>query len=193
MPHHTWSTCRTCGGLLDVTTERQQSRHSGCTATTEERRAASYLDAIHSGDTAAQARIEAEFDVADQAERTRNLLAAALYYATRWAWPVFPLRPGDKRPLTEHGFKDASRDPDRIRAWWKATPQANIGVPTGLAFDVLDVDWRRSDGSPSDVGETWEKLREPPTALPDIHGQAITARSGLHVLFEPQKGENNRQ
>jgi len=56
--------------------------------------------------------------------------------------PVFPCVPGGKRPLTAHGFLDASADPDVINFWWRRQPDANIGVPTGAAggIDVVDVD-----------------------------------------------------
>jgi hypothetical protein len=70
------------------------------------------------------------------------LLRAAVFYARRFKWPVFPLRPHTKEPLTEHGFKDASLDLARIVSWWEDCPTANIGVPTGIIFWVLDVDPR---------------------------------------------------
>ncbi|SMX69692.1 Primase C terminal 1 (PriCT-1) [Brevibacterium sp. 239c] len=54
--------------------------------------------------------------------------------------PVFPCQPGGKRPLTEHGFHDATRDPDQTEAWWRKHPTANIGVPTGTASGVVVVD-----------------------------------------------------
>ncbi|WP_449280376.1 bifunctional DNA primase/polymerase [Leucobacter sp.] len=54
--------------------------------------------------------------------------------------PVFPCVPGGKRPLTEHGFHDATTDPDQIAAWWRQHPTANIGVPTGVASGVVVVD-----------------------------------------------------
>lgn len=56
--------------------------------------------------------------------------------------PVFPCVPGGKRPLTVHGFQDASSDTDIVRSWWRRWPDANIGVPTGSAsgIDVVDVD-----------------------------------------------------
>ncbi|MDR2566705.1 MAG: bifunctional DNA primase/polymerase [Bifidobacteriaceae bacterium] len=58
--------------------------------------------------------------------------------------PVFPCQPFGKRPLTRHGFLDATCDPERVRAWWRRFPEANIGVPTGPAsgLDVVDVDAR---------------------------------------------------
>lgn len=54
--------------------------------------------------------------------------------------PVFPCVPGGKRPLTEHGFHDATTDPEQVEAWWGGHPQANIGIPTGAASGVLVVD-----------------------------------------------------
>lgn len=53
--------------------------------------------------------------------------------------PVFPCRP-DKRPLTGHGFKDASTDPAQITAWWTEFPAALIGVPTGESSGLLAID-----------------------------------------------------
>lgn len=70
-----------------------------------------------------------------------SLLEAALAYANR-GWPVFPCDPKNKRPLTRHGFKDASTNSSQIETWWSQWPTAMIGVPTGRAtgFWVLDVD-----------------------------------------------------
>jgi hypothetical protein len=67
-------------------------------------------------------------------------VAAALAYAGR-GWPVFPCKPGSKQPATPHGFKDATTDPGRIRAWWQRHPHANLAIATGAPGpDVLDVD-----------------------------------------------------
>src|SRR5690606_39406787 len=54
--------------------------------------------------------------------------------------PVFPCVPGGKRPLTGHGFHDATTDPGQVAAWWRQHPQANIGVPTGVDSGVVGVD-----------------------------------------------------
>lgn len=68
------------------------------------------------------------------------MVRTALAYAAA-GWPVFPCKPGSKEPATDHGFKDASVDPDVIRWWWQRTPDANVAIATGAPGpDVLDVD-----------------------------------------------------
>ena len=74
-------------------------------------------------------------------------LAQALKYAAH-GWPVFPVVPGEKIPVTPHGFKDATTDPAQIRAWWSANPGRNIGVATGRPGpDVVDVDHHGTAGT----------------------------------------------
>ena len=84
-----------------------------------------------------------------------ELAAVALALAER-GWPVFPLRPGSKRPALHgetrcprtgpcagghRGWEQrATTDPDRIRRAWTAGP-FNIGIPTGRAgLLVIDLD-----------------------------------------------------
>ena len=70
-----------------------------------------------------------------------QLLQAALGYAARGV-PVFPCRADNKRPHTQHGFKEASTKPSQIEAWWQRWPDAMIACPTGSAVGawVLDID-----------------------------------------------------
>ena len=75
-------------------------------------------------------------------KKTISLLDAAVFYARRLHQPVFPLKPREKIPLTPHGHKDATRDEKLIREYWSQYPNANIGIPTGLDFWVLDIDPR---------------------------------------------------
>jgi hypothetical protein len=71
-------------------------------------------------------------------------LRQALAYAAA-SWPVFPCKPGSKEPDTAHGFKDATADSGRIRAWWRERPARNLAVATGAPGpDVLDVDVREA-------------------------------------------------
>jgi len=72
----------------------------------------------------------------------------ALWLASN-GFAVFPLQVRSKEPLTAHGFKDASRDPAQITAWWTAEPRANIGVATGTASGVLVVDIDGAEGEAS--------------------------------------------
>ncbi|WP_308465207.1 bifunctional DNA primase/polymerase [Rathayibacter soli] len=54
---------------------------------------------------------------------------------------VFACVPGSKRPLTSHGFHDASVNPRLVADWWARWPEANIGLPTGGdRVDVVDID-----------------------------------------------------
>src|SRR5205823_5115091 len=55
--------------------------------------------------------------------------------------PIFPCY-SNKRPACEHGHKDASADPDRIRELWAGKTGLLLAVPTGAAsgISVLDVD-----------------------------------------------------
>jgi hypothetical protein len=53
---------------------------------------------------------------------------------------VFPCRPRTKWPATPHGCKDATLDPDVVRNWWTANPNANIAVATGEISNVFVLD-----------------------------------------------------
>src|SRR5688572_17858780 len=47
---------------------------------------------------------------------------------TRNGYYVHPLAPKGKTPIAAHGSNDATRDEATIRAWWEATPNANVGI-----------------------------------------------------------------
>ena len=59
-------------------------------------------------------------------------------------WYVFPLGVKSKSPdgnLAPNGFKSASNDPEQIKAWWTASPDANIGIDLGRSnLTVFDFD-----------------------------------------------------
>ena len=58
-------------------------------------------------------------------------------------WAVFPCAPNEKKPLTAHGFKDATRSHFRAMQWWSQSPNANIGIATGEVsgkIAIVDVD-----------------------------------------------------
>ena len=57
---------------------------------------------------------------------TARLASAAFRYALR-GLHVFPLAPGTRIPMKgSHGYLDATREADTVRAWWQASPTANI-------------------------------------------------------------------
>jgi hypothetical protein len=181
-----YTTCRDCGATLHTT--NNDTIHPGCTPqpTKVERLAREWLEAIEIGDinnaTIKQEQID-EFDA-----RPPRLLDAALAYAA-WGWPVFPLKPHSKHPATPHGFKDATTNPDRIRAWWTTHPDCNIGLPAGHHFDVIDIDV--PEGAHSFV--TLRAQEDPRTGrgpIPDCHGQVATASGGIHLYVTPT-GEGN--
>ncbi len=55
---------------------------------------------------------------------------------------IFPCKAAEKRPLTQHGFHDATSDVEQITQWWARWPEANIGMPTGSrsGLEVVDID-----------------------------------------------------
>jgi len=107
-----------------------------------------------------------------------TLLDAALRYADAGLL-VFPLEPREKRPcgqLVPTGFKQASTDPQIIADWWRAVPEANIGLPCQLnRLCTLDVDAR--DGGL----EAWAAFRAN-RKLPKTWA-ATTGGGGLHFCF----------
>jgi hypothetical protein len=64
----------------------------------------------------------------------------ALKYAAK-GWHVFPLQPRGKQPIIKGGFLSATAAEDRIRDWWRDTPDANIGLwPGQSGLLVIDID-----------------------------------------------------
>lgn len=107
-----------------------------------------------------------------------GVLAHAASVYTAAGIPVFPCAPGQKRPLTVHGFRDATTDPAQIAAWWGRHPEANIGIPTGTVIGVLDVDVHAT-GSGYPILRTLQR-----EGLIGGWGQAVRSPSGgLHLYY----------
>lgn len=167
-----YSQCSDCKELLQVCWVGQQT-HPHCRQTEEELKLRAFVDAAQRGDDAAADQLEREINRAP----TVPLGSAALWYASQ-GWPVLPLLPGDKRPATKNGLHDACTDRERIRAYWQAHPEANIGLRTGVKFDCVDIDGKLGFESASTV------------EFPPVHGKVMTPR-GAHLYILPT-GIGNR-
>lgn len=110
-----------------------------------------------------------------------NVASAALGYAAQ-GLAIFPCNPTNKRPLTPHGFKDASTDTDTVRGWWARWPNAMIGMPTGQTSGVwvLDVD---------DVPLFAESRRNLPPTRRVMTGKGFH----LHWRYDPAQPVRNAQ
>lgn len=110
---------------------------------------------------------------------------AALAYAERLEWPVFPLAGKVPAIAGGRGCLDASTDCDVIRGWGRQFPDANVGLAAGerAGFWVLDV-----DGS---IGaETIEELEHAHGELPRTP-MCFTGGGGQHWFFSWQPGLRN--
>ncbi|MCC6785785.1 MAG: bifunctional DNA primase/polymerase [Planctomycetes bacterium] len=125
----------------------------------------------------------------------------ALAYAA-CGWHVFPLhslradgrctcpdvdcppRKRGKHPRTTHGLSDATTDPARIRGWWRAWPDARVGIscgPSGLCVVDLDI------GDGKDGEAAFAALRGLELDGADLI--ASTPRGGRHLIFAMPPGE----
>ena len=107
---------------------------------------------------------------------------------TKNGYKVFPCN--GKAPITAHGFKNASCDPQTIIDWWKQYPPATIGIATGIInrISVVDVDNKPEKGK-NGLAE-WQKLQEKYGIAPDT----FTVRSpsgGIHLYFKHKDGFKN--
>jgi RecA-family ATPase len=123
-------------------------------------------------------------------------LAAILRMAEKY--PVFPCRRHaetvtsrgrpetrkPKSPLTERGFLDASRDPDRIRAWWTRWPEALVGVPTGQGTGLIVVDY--DHGKVDQAAQEWVAEHSNHLLATKVHE---TLNGGRHYVYAAPPGK----
>lgn len=110
-----------------------------------------------------------------------TLEQAALAYASM-GWPVLPLTPRDKTPLgklVRTGLKEATTDLGQVRTWWEMYPAANIGLRTGDAFDVVDLD---GDAAIASLRGLAPGYKHP--------GPVSATGKGYHLLFQPTGARN---
>jgi hypothetical protein len=130
-------------------------------------------------------RLAAMVEQADDDRRRRlaaggAIAAAATWYAAQGV-AVFPVEERAKVPLVR--WRDAATvDAAQIEAWWRRWPQANIGMPTGMRWDVIDIDGPpgyQSFGTIRDAGR-----------LPPVLARSFTPRGGMHIFITPTGSGN---
>lgn len=97
-------------------------------------------------------------------------------------WPVFPCNRATKAPLIGGGFRSASTDPDRIKAWGRKYPTALVGMPTGQRSFVLDV-----DTGPGHAADGFATLAQRGWEIPATRTHH-TRSGGRHVFFKLPDG-----
>ena len=111
-----------------------------------------------------------------------SMLDAALAYIAQ-GFRVFPVKL-DKKPLTEHGLKDATMIQLGVREYWTRWPDAGIALVTdGLV--VLDFDSKHGGAESKTVIET--KFGQLPRTR--IHR---TGGGGLHYIYRNPNGTDIR-
>lgn len=100
------------------------------------------------------------------------LAAQALWLAEERGWPVLPVTAGGKVPLIRQWPEAATADASTVLRWWAAWPDANVGLATGHAFDVLDVDDQKAFNQAVPAGAAFPK-----------GPWSITGSGGVHFYF----------
>lgn len=80
---------------------------------------------------------------APESRPSANDLYRAAQLLINQGQPVFPCKAkGEKAkaPFTKNGLNDATLERQQVKAWWRMHRSAAIGIPTGILWDVLDVD-----------------------------------------------------
>jgi hypothetical protein len=112
-------------------------------------------------------------------------LTAALSLAAM-GLPVFPAAP-DKRPLLVGWQKKASSEPEQIRSWWRAHPDALPAIFVGGA-GLLVIDCDRHPGGNDGIEAFNRLLSANGGSLADVP-MTKTARGGAHLFFKQPKGK----
>ena len=120
-----------------------------------------------------------------------TMLNAALQYASM-GLAVFPLEAQGKKPITLHGLKDATTDPDVITEMFTKYPYSNIGMACGSQSGgvvVVDIDVDDEEGiDGNDSLRNWEKEHG---ELPDT-AMTLTGRGGNHYIYRTTEDTKSR-
>ena len=121
-----------------------------------------------------------------------NCLEAAIKYATKYNWAVFPVDAESKRPLTPHGCKDAKKNVGAIKHWWKKWPNANVGIATGSVSGLVVIDEDLDRDKDIDGFQSIRKWEQINGELPETIS-VVTGRGGVHLYYRYTGSDiNNR-
>lgn len=103
---------------------------------------------------------------------------AAVAYADKYGWDLFPIRPGAKDPPLIKWKDGATSDTEQLTAMWTRWRKANLGLATGQRSRVVAVDVDPRNGGDA----LWDEIL-------DQHGpvdtlQAVSGSGGKHVFFQ---------
>ncbi|MBF6324780.1 bifunctional DNA primase/polymerase [Nocardia cyriacigeorgica] len=121
---------------------------------------------------------------------TSELLPAALAHAGQ-GFSVFPLHPNSKRPVITRWEQHSTRDPARIRTWWRRRPTDNIAIACGPSrLHVLDLDTSHHTPMPNTAPtavegqQTLARLAaDHNRTLPVPTYTVITPSGGMHLYY----------
>lgn len=119
-----------------------------------------------------------------------NVLFRAAQKLVREGQPVFPCKSiGEKAkaPFTKNGLHDATLDVEQIKKWWQTRGDAALGIPTGVVYDVLDVDIKDSADGRVHLPEL-QRLGLLDGCKKIVH----TPSGGWHLYFTATHGMTNK-
>ena len=98
---------------------------------------------------------------------------------------IFPVN-ARGAPLTPHGFKDATTDPEVIRAWLHKWPYCDIGWAVPVDIIVADLDMKNGKDGFKDFTD---RAGCDPQDVVTPH--ATTPSAGLHLIYAASKAYKN--
>lgn len=101
---------------------------------------------------------------------------------------VFSIHYGKKKPATTHGFLDATRGPDLIRAMFPPGRKRNLGIRTGERSGIVVID---EDGYKEGAKDTLKAIEAELGPLPETF-TVQTRAGGRHLIFEYPEGRDLR-
>ncbi len=119
-----------------------------------------------------------------------NELYRACQDLIREGQPVFPCRsagPKAKTPSIANGLYAATTDRSTIKTWLQTRPNTAIGTPTGIVWDVLDVDTKNGANGTAHLPVLWHL-----GLLNGCKKVVRTPSGGWHLYFRASAGLTNK-